>query len=254
MAAVASHPAVRPASTRQPSAITTQPTSGQSRMSQPAVVALTPASPLELAQLVHVDGQLAPVDGHDQTEPDRHLTGRHHHHDEREDLPVLASPHACERDQGEVGAVQHQLQAEQEDERVAPGEDAAGPDAEDDRRDGQIPTDGHYQPPSRDGDGAGAPSGEPRPAPLSTAGSLGSAGPTRIPVLSAIVPVQTGRGAPTPSSWSSPPRPSSPRRRRASTIAPTAATMSRIEASSNGNRYLVRNSVPMCFGVPNPST
>jgi hypothetical protein len=36
------------------------------------------------------------------------------------DLPVAVAPHARERDQREVGAVQHQLEAQQHHERVAP--------------------------------------------------------------------------------------------------------------------------------------
>ena len=43
---------------------------------------------------------------------------------EREDLAVAVAPHAREGDQREVAAVEHQLQAEQHDQRVAPREHA----------------------------------------------------------------------------------------------------------------------------------
>jgi len=46
-----------------------------------------------LRQFVDVDGQLTPVQRHDQPEADRHLAGRDHHHDQREDLAVIAAPH-----------------------------------------------------------------------------------------------------------------------------------------------------------------
>ena len=45
--------------------------------------------------------------------------------------------------------------------------------------------------------------------------------------------------------------PTTPRRRRARTTAPTAAISSRIEASSNGSRNFVSSSSPICAGEPN---
>ena len=46
---------------------------------------------------------------------------------------------------------------------------------------------------------------------------------------------------------------SRPVRRRASTTAPTAATSSSIEATSNASRKSVSSSCPICSGVPKPS-
>ena len=77
----------------------------------------------------------------------RHLAGRDDHHDQREDLAVAVAPHAREGDQREVRRVEHQLEAEQDHERVAAREHAGGADAEDQRRDDEVPADAH-QPPS----------------------------------------------------------------------------------------------------------
>src|ERR1700761_1167710 len=226
------------------------PRSGKSRMSQPYVVVLTP-SPVQLGELVDVHGQLSAVDGHDQSQSDRHLAGGDDHHDQGEDLPGLAAPHAGERDQSQVGRVEHQLQAQEDDQRVGADEHANRANGEDDGRDGQVPADGHYQPPSVCPSprwGAGwLPIGSRW---FSYSGCETVPPPPSMPVVSCIVPVYAGR-------WmriaaSSPPAASRPRRRRASTTAPIAATISSSEATSNGNRYVVRNSVPMCFGVPKP--
>ena len=99
-------------------------------------------SPLQLPQLVDVDRQAPAVDRDDQAEADRDLAGRDDHHHQREDLPAHVAVRAREGDQREVGGVEHQLQAEQDHERVAAGQHAAGADAEDQRGDDQVPGDG----------------------------------------------------------------------------------------------------------------
>ena len=57
-----------------------------------------------------------------------HLARRDDHDDDRNDLAVAVAVHAAEGDQREVARVEHQLDAEQHDERVAPREDAEGAD------------------------------------------------------------------------------------------------------------------------------
>ena len=57
--------------------------------------------------------------------------------------PSLVAPHPREPDQREVRGVEHQLEAEQDHERVAPDEHAAGADREDQRADREIPGDAH---------------------------------------------------------------------------------------------------------------
>jgi hypothetical protein len=53
--------------------------------------------------------------------PDRDLAGRDDHDDDRHDLAVAVAVHAAERDEREVRRVEHQLEAEQDDQRVALG-------------------------------------------------------------------------------------------------------------------------------------
>ena len=83
------------------------------------------------------------MDRHDHAQPDAHLARRDGHHDQRQHLPVAVAPHARERDQREVRAVEHQLEAQQHDERIAPHDHADRAEREDDRRHGQIPADRH---------------------------------------------------------------------------------------------------------------
>src|SRR4051794_30536391 len=203
--------------------MTTQPMSGASRMIRLNVVI---RSALELSQLVDVDGQPPPVDRDDEAEPDGDLAGGHDHHDQREDLPLLVALRAREGDEREVARVEHQLEAEQDDQRVAAGEDAPESDAEHQRRDDEVPLDAH-----RCG-GPPASSSVPR-----------SASPT--------VPLYCGsrmRSATEISRASS-----SPVRRRARMTAPTAAISSSSEAASKARRKSVRNSLPIWAAVPKPA-
>src|SRR3954467_10036683 len=160
-------------------------------------------SSLELPQLIDVDRQPPPVQRDDETEADRHLAGGDDHDDQREDLPAHVPAVARERDEREVGGVEHQLQAEQDHERVAPREHAGHPDAEDQRRDDQVPGDAHI-----------------------------CAGPP----ASIIVPTSPSpfvRSGPFSISLTEISRTSArPERRRARMTAPTAATSSSSEATS----------------------
>src|SRR5207244_3145280 len=149
-------------------------------------------------------------------EADAHLARGHGHHDWREDLPVAGSPHAREGDQREVRAVEHQLEAQQDHERVAPRHHAERAEREDDRGDREVPGDIHR------------------------------GGPTP----SAIVPLEGGSGSSSGASpasgsaaSSAPPRP--PPWRPARTTAPTAAMSSRNEATSNTTRKRVSRSLPI---------
>src|SRR4051794_33916026 len=195
---------------------------------------------VQLPQLVSVDGHAAAVHGDDHAEPDRDLARRDDHDYHCEDLAVAVAVHAAEADQREVGRVEHQLEAEQDDQRVAPREHAAGADAEHEGRHDDVPGDAH-QPATL----VGSPSGR--------SPSASSAGVPTCPLAaSAIVPVPSGwkTSAKVSRCWSS--SVATPPRRRARTTAPTAAMSSRIDAASNAKRNLVSSSVPMYPGVPNP--
>src|SRR3954468_14510843 len=197
---------------------------------------LWPPSALELPQLVDVDRQAAAVDRDDEAEPDAHLAGGDDHDDDREDLPVDVAPHARERDERDVRRVQHELEAQQHDERVAAREHATGADAEHERRDDEVPVQVHRT-------GSPVPAGGPS--------SRCSGVPVRPSTASAIVPTPGGRRnaialTRVSSSWMPP-------RRRARTTAPTAAMSSRYDATSNATRNFVRSAWPSCCGPPKPN-
>src|SRR5215213_4918371 len=196
-----------------------KPASGASSTIQAEVV----ISALELSQLVDVDRQAAAEDRHDQAEADGDLAGRDDHHDQREDLAVAVPVHARERDEREVGGVEHQLDAEQDHERVAPHEHAAGPDREDQRRDHEVPLHAHR-------------CGSPPASIMVPAGAS-----MRVPASPRITsPTEISRGS------------SRPLRRRARMTAPTAAMSSSSDATSNATRNFVRNRRPISAAVPKP--
>src|SRR3954470_23098178 len=179
-------------------------------------------SSLQLPQLIDVDRQPPPVQRDNETEADRHLTGGDDHDDQREDLAAHVAAVARERDEREIGRAEHQLQAEQDHERVAAGEHAGHADAEDHGRDDQVPGDAHR--------GCGPPA--------SSIVSPGASPGVRSPrVNRSVTEISLGCA--------------SPARRRARMTAPTAAISSRIEASSNATRYVVRNRRPTSAGSPN---
>ena len=69
IAPVPIHPASFPGQARNPSAITMLPASGGASTNHAYVVGLTPTSSAQLAQVVDVERQPAPVHGDDQASP-----------------------------------------------------------------------------------------------------------------------------------------------------------------------------------------
>src|SRR4051794_6333182 len=178
-------------------------------------------STLELPQLIDVDRQPPPVQRDDQAEADGDLAGGHDHHDQREDLAVAVAVHARERDQREVGRVEHELQAEEDHERVAPDEHAAGPDREDQGRHDEVPVEAHRF--------ASPPASIIVPAGASI----------RVPASPRMTSeTEISRGS------------SRPLRRRARITAPTAAMSSSSDAISNTTRNFVRKRRPISAAVP----
>src|SRR5918996_918835 len=92
-----------------------------------------PRSPSKRCQLVDVELGAQPRDGDDEPEADHGLGCCDHHDGEREDLAVSVAELARVRDQDEVAGVEHDLEREQNDERVAPDQNAerAGREEED---------------------------------------------------------------------------------------------------------------------------
>src|SRR5690606_30044779 len=78
------------------------------------------------------------VDGHDDREADDDLGGGDDHDEEGRDLSVEVAVLARDADEREVRGVEHELDAHEHDDRVAPHEDADGTDREQHRRQGQV--------------------------------------------------------------------------------------------------------------------
>src|SRR3954452_10694273 len=144
-------PATLRGSARKPSAITIEPSSGNSRTSQHQAVAVMNnsasqaprSSAAQLPQIVDVERQTAAENGDDQAKADDDLTGGDHHHDHREDLTLLVADHAAEGDEGEVAGVQHQLEAEQDHHRRSPDQDSQDAGGEEQGRQDDVPGDVH---------------------------------------------------------------------------------------------------------------
>src|SRR5207237_9335471 len=98
-------------------------------------------SSAERRQLVDVERQAAARHRHDQPEADDDLGGGDGHDGEREDLPVALAVVARGGDQGQVGAVQHDLEREEDDQRAAPDQHAERTGREEEGGDGEVPAD-----------------------------------------------------------------------------------------------------------------
>ena len=118
------------------SVIAARPPSGASRQIQAAAIIRAASSSLSTSRSssrrCHRD---------DQAEPDDDLGRGDGHHGEREDLAVAAAVVAREGDQGEVRAVQHDLEREQDDQRATPQQHAERAGREEERGDRQVPPD-----------------------------------------------------------------------------------------------------------------
>src|SRR5438874_1628753 len=126
---------------RRATATTRRAGSGSCRRAARAGRAKNRRSPAQLRERVDVERQIPAVERHHEAEPDADLRGRDCHHGQREDLARAVVPVARERDQREVAGVEHQLEREQHDERVAADEDAERADPEQDGGDRDVPGD-----------------------------------------------------------------------------------------------------------------
>src|SRR5215469_5849908 len=131
---------------RPPVSSTTAPISGKTSSSHDSFSAPVAAtvcnvvipSVLQQVGVVYRRGPAGPEDRHQDREADDDLRGGHHHHEERDDLPVQVPVHPRERDEGQVARVQHQLDAHEHDDGVAPHEHAGSADHEQDHRQGHV--------------------------------------------------------------------------------------------------------------------
>src|SRR6478735_5031481 len=108
---------------------------------------INPSSVLQQAGVVDRGRAPGPEDGHDDREPDHDLGRGHHHHEEGGDLAVEVAVLLGEGDQREVGGVEHQLDAHEDHDRVAPGEHSHAADGEEDRRQYDVRGDVHSSSP-----------------------------------------------------------------------------------------------------------
>src|SRR3954452_4053956 len=128
---------------RPPSSSTAAPASGSAMSSQEAASSPVAGSASGTSQLHEVwhsrsvleqvgvvdrGGPAGPVDRHDDREADHDLSGGDDPHEEGDDLAVDRAGRAGEGDQGQVDRVEHQLDAHEDDDRVAPHQHADGAD------------------------------------------------------------------------------------------------------------------------------
>src|SRR4051794_6693084 len=237
-------------------------------------------SPSVLQQVGVVDrgGPAGPGDRHDDGGPHHHLRGGHDHDEERHDLAGDGAAGAGGRDQREVHRVEHQLDAHEHDDRVAPDEDAHGADREEDRGQDEVPAESHRSPPSS---GAGsrvpsAASGLPscsRPVgrgiwsgswgsrPVASESSASRPSGRIAGTATELARAKTPGPGRVPARWvRKRARESSfwlcrlpgSRSMWASTIAPTAAVISRALVTSKASRYLVNSSSAIAGMFPAP--
>src|SRR6266496_3090154 len=121
-------------------------------------------SVLQQVGVVHRGRPAGTEDRHDDREPDDHLGRGHHHHEEGHDLPVERTVDPREGDQRQVDRVEHQLDAHEHDDRVAPDQHADRADGEQQGRQQEVDGWGHEDSPSLVGFSARTPAEAPLPA------------------------------------------------------------------------------------------
>src|SRR5215471_1959864 len=136
-------------------------------------VFVTP-TPLVLQQVrvVHRRGPAGTEDRHQDRQPDDHFRGGDHHHEERGHLAVHLAVHARETDERQVDRVQHELDAHEDDQRVAADEHPDRADHEEDHGERHVVSRAHDGGASCPPESVPSPSGAPGPD-----GWAGLAGP-----------------------------------------------------------------------------
>src|SRR5580704_10883238 len=87
---------------------------------------------LQQVRVVHRRGPAGTEDRHQDREAHHDLGSRHDHHEERDDLAVQVAMHPREGHEREVDRVEHELDAHEDNHRVAPYQHAHGADHEQD--------------------------------------------------------------------------------------------------------------------------
>src|SRR5581483_3466887 len=125
---------------RPPSSSTAAPAAGSATSTGMRSFTVSQPPPLQLHEVGVVDrGRVTGAeDTHDDGQADHDLGGGDHHGEEGDDLPVQVAVQPGEGDQGQVGGVEHELDAHEENDGVAPDEDARGADGEEQRREIEV--------------------------------------------------------------------------------------------------------------------
>src|SRR5215207_2973751 len=143
-AAATARVAIQPARARRRwpnSTLTANPARGRTGSSQirrVAPVAFRAPSPLEQVDVVDRDRRALAEDGDKDAEADHDLGGGHHHHEEGQHLAVQGAVGLGEGDERQVDRVQHQLDAHEHHDGVAPDQHSGHADAEQDGRQEQV--------------------------------------------------------------------------------------------------------------------
>src|SRR5690554_1057975 len=104
----------------------------------PSAVVITRSSALQQVDVVDRGRAAGAVDRHDDRQPDDHLGGRDDHDEERHHLAREVAVHPRERHERQVGRVEHELDAHEDDDRVAPDEHGQRADREQDRGEHEV--------------------------------------------------------------------------------------------------------------------
>src|SRR5580698_9727660 len=106
---------------------------------------------MQRPHIIHIHIPRGTERGDDDGESDRGFSGGDGNDEEGEDLSDVLQPKPRERNQQEIGGVEHELDAHQHDERIAPHDHAQHTDKEHDGRERDVVVDGdrHQSVPSR---------------------------------------------------------------------------------------------------------
>src|SRR5690606_31546609 len=145
----------RPSSSRSAAEASGMAISSQARLAVPGAASATGAaligaragtsvpSALQQAGVVDRRGPAGSEDGHDDGQPDDDLGRGNHHDEERQDLAGQVAVDPGKGHQGQVRGVEHELDAEEGDDRVAPQQHGRGPDREQDAGQDQVVHEAH---------------------------------------------------------------------------------------------------------------
>src|SRR5215207_230714 len=112
--------------------------SGSSQISRVAPVAFRAPSPLEQVDVVDRDRRALAEDGDEDAEADHDLGGGDHHDEEGQHLAVERAVGLGEGDERQVDRVQHQLDAHEDHDGVAPDQHPGHADGEQDGREQEV--------------------------------------------------------------------------------------------------------------------